>query len=103
MLMKLEIQLLLDTAIILKIKMKSTFLAKIGKVPLKYRMVDNRRHYDEQRCIIEQRHSYLHRMITNRTDNRPEVYFDETWANAHGGKVCAWVERDLVTGGTLGV
>ena len=25
-----------------------------------------------------------------------------TWANAHDGKACAWVEKDLVIGGTLG-
>ena len=41
-------------------------------------------------------------MRTNRTENRPVVFLDETWANAHDGKVCAWVERDAVTGGTLG-
>ena len=30
------------------------------------------------------------------------VFLDETWANAHDGKACAWVEKDAVTGGTLG-
>ena len=50
---------------------------------------------------MEQRHAYLHRMINNRQENRPVVYVDETWANPHNGKDCAWVERDDVTGGTL--
>ena len=51
---------------------------------------------------MEQRHYYLRRMMTNRQENRPVVYLDETWANAHDGRDCAWVERDDVTGGTLG-
>ena len=40
--------------------------------------------------------------ITNSQENRPVVYLDEIWANAYDGKDCAWVERDDVTGGTLG-
>ena len=36
-----------------------------------------------------------------RQENRPVVHLDETWANPHNGKDCAWVERDDVTGGTL--
>ena len=30
------------------------------------------------------------------------VYLDKTWANAHDGKACAWVEKDLVTSEMLG-
>ena len=30
----------------------------------------------------------------NRHHNRPIVYLDETWANAHNGEDCAWVVRD---------
>ena len=41
-------------------------------------------------------------MLKNRQEKRPVVYLDETWANAHDGKDCAWVKRDDVTGGTLG-
>ena len=67
-----------------------------------YKKVDNRRHYYEQPRIIEQRHSYLQRMMRNRTEGRPVVFLDETWANSHDGKDSAWVERDTVTGGTLG-
>ena len=33
---------------------------------------------------------------------RPVVYLDETWCNAHHGKEKAWVEKDEVTGGSLG-
>ena len=57
--------------------------------------MNDRRHYYEQPCIIEQRHTHLHE------ENRPVVYLDETWANPHDGKDCAWVERDDVTAGTL--
>ena len=67
-----------------------------------YKKVDNRRHYYEQPRIIQQRHEYLQRMRKNRIEKRPVVYLDETWANAHDGKACAWVEKDAVTGGTLG-
>ena len=41
-------------------------------------------------------------MRRNQTENRPVIFLDETWANAHDGKVCAWAESDMVTGGTLG-
>ena len=29
-------------------------------------------------------------------------YLDESWMNAHDRKGKAWVEQDLVTGGTMG-
>ena len=64
--------------------------------------VNDRRHYYEQPRIIEQRHAYLRRKMNNRQENRPVVYLDKTWANAHDSKDCAWVERDDATGGTLG-
>lgn len=41
-------------------------------------------------------------MIRNRQEKRPVVYLDETWANAHDSKDKAWVEKDEITGGTLG-
>ena len=40
-------------------------------------------------------------MRGNRTGKRPVVYLDETRANAHDGKAGDWVEKDVVTGGTL--
>ena len=68
----------------------------------RYRCVNNKRNYYEQPRIIAQRHSYLRRMRKNRTENKPVVYLDETWCNAHHGKQLAWVEKDTMTGGTLG-
>ena len=45
---------------------------------------------------------YLRRMRKNCEEKRPVIYLDETWANAHDGKDCAWVDKDDVTGGTIG-
>ena len=41
-------------------------------------------------------------MKRNRTEGKPVVYLDETWANAHDGKKKAWVETDTTTKGTTG-
>ena len=41
-------------------------------------------------------------MRRNRTEEKPVVYLDETWANAHDGKKKAWVEKDTTTKGTIG-
>ena len=68
----------------------------------RYRKQDNRRYYYEQPRIIEQRHTYLRKIMHNRVEKRPVVFLDETWANSHDGKDLAWVEEDTVTGGTLG-
>ena len=68
----------------------------------RHKRVDDRRHYYERPGIVQQRHNYLRRMMTNRQENRPVVYLDETWVNAHDSRDCAWVERDDVTGGALG-
>ena len=40
-------------------------------------------------------------MTNDCQENRPVVYLDETWANAHNCKDCAWVERYHVTGENL--
>lgn len=40
--------------------------------------------------------------MRNRIEERPVVYLDETWVNAHDSKPRAWVERDRITGGTIG-
>ncbi len=69
----------------------------------RHKKIDDRRYYlFEQPRIIEQRHNYLRRIMQNRADKRAVVFLDETWANAHDGKDTAWVEKDTVTGGTLG-
>ena len=62
----------------------------------------NRRCCYEQSRVIKQWHFYLQRMRRKRMERRPVVFLDETWANAHDGKDCAWVERDVITGCILG-
>ena len=57
-------------------------------------------HYFEQPRIMEQRRNYLTSIMKNSEENHPEIYLDETWANAHDGKDKAWVEKDDITGGT---
>ena len=67
-----------------------------------YRRQKNHKYYYEQPRIIEQRHAYLRKVMHNRVEKKPVVYLDETWANSHDGKDLAWVEKDPVTGGTIG-
>ena len=74
----------------------------INIVLCRHKKVDGRCHYYKQPQIIEQRHTYLRQMMKNHQENRPVFYLYETWANAHDGKNCAWVERDDVIGRTLG-
>ena len=52
----------------------------------KYKKVDDRRYFYEQPHIVEQRRTYLSRMMQNRVDKKPVVFLDETWANANDGK-----------------
>ena len=59
----------------------------INIVLYRHKSVDDRHHYYEQPRIMEQRHYYLSQMMMNRQENRPVVYFDETWANAHDGRI----------------
>ena len=68
----------------------------------RYKRINDKKYYYEQPRIIEQRHKYLQRMRKNREEKRSVVYLDETWCNAHDGKDVAWVEKDDVTGGTVG-
>ena len=67
-----------------------------------HKKVNDKRCYYEQPRIIEQRHKYLRRIRKNREEKKPVVYLDETWCNAHDGKEKAWVQKDTVTGGTVG-
>ena len=58
----------------------------------RFRKVVNKRIYYEQPHIIKQREEYLIRMHNNRSgENRPVIYLDETWMNAHDGKDKQWV------------
>ena len=81
---------------------KTTLRRLLKELGFSYKRISNKRHYYELPQIVEQRHLYLNRMRRNRSENRPVIYLDETWCNAHHGKERAWVERDGITGGTLG-
>lgn len=82
---------------------KKTSLHRLLKeMGFNYKRVNNKRRYYEEPRIVEQRHYYLEQMRRNRSEKRPVVYLDETWCNAHHGKEKAWVEKDKLTGGTLG-
>ena len=48
------------------------------------------------------RRNYLTSIMKNQEENHPVIYLDETWANAHDGKDKPWVEKDEITGGTIG-
>ena len=41
-------------------------------------------------------------MRKNRSENRPVVFLDETWVNAHDERAHTWVKVDQATGGTKG-
>ena len=44
---------------------------------------DNK-HFVYERCdILEQRHTYLQNILKLRLENKPLIYMDETWVNAH--------------------
>ena len=60
------------------------------------------RTYYEQPGIAHQRHVYLRRMRRNWTEEKPVVYLNETWANAHHGKKKPWIKTDTTTRGTIG-
>jgi hypothetical protein len=51
----------------------------------RHKKVNEKRKYYEQPRITK-RHAYLRRMRKNREDNKPVVYLDETWFNAHDSK-----------------
>ena len=53
-------------------------------------------------CLLKYQVCFLSRYRkVNQAENRPVAFLAEACANAHDGKVCAWVESDVVTGGTL--
>ena len=57
-------------------------------------MHENKRYIYEQPRIIQQQHDYLRCLWRNRTEDRPVVYLDETWVNAHHGRDTMWVDTD---------
>ena len=56
-----------------------------------YKKRDTKRYIYEQKNIIEQRHTYLYKIREYRRDNRPIIYTDETWVNAHHTKEYIWL------------
>ena len=59
-----------------------------------YKKRDTKRYIYEQKNIIEQRHAYLYKIREYRHENRPIIYTDETWVNAHHTKDYIWVDCD---------
>ena len=64
----------------------------------RYRKHENKRYIYEQPRIIQQRHDCLRRLRKNRQEQRPVVYLDETWVNAHHGRDTLWVDKDGTAG-----
>uniref|UniRef100_A0A1X7VLI4 Tc1-like transposase DDE domain-containing protein n=1 Tax=Amphimedon queenslandica TaxID=400682 RepID=A0A1X7VLI4_AMPQE len=82
---------------------KSSLHCLLKNMNYRFRKVGNKRIYYKQPHIIEQREEYLVRMHNNHSgENRPVIYLDETWMNAHDGKDKQWVQPDTLTGGTSG-
>ena len=67
----------------------------------KYKKQQNKRSYYEEPRIANQRAKFLTRM-KNREEKKTVVYLDETWMHTHDAIARSWVEKDEVTGGTLG-
>ena len=63
-----------------------------------YKRHENKRYIYEQPRIIQQRHDYLRHLHRNRQEQRPVVYLDETWVNAHHGRDTMWVDCDGTAG-----
>ena len=68
----------------------------------KYKKQQNKRCYYEEPRIAKQRAEFLIRMRRNREENKKVIYLDETWMHTHDSIAQCWVEKDEVTGGTLG-
>ena len=81
---------------------RTTLWKLLRRIRFTYKRVQDKRYVYEQPRIIEWRHKYLRRMRKNRSENRPVVFLDETWVNAHDGWEHTWVEVDQATGGTKG-
>ena len=81
---------------------RTTLWKLLHEIGFRYKKVNDKRCVYEQPKIILWRHKYLGRMKVNRRENRPVVFLDETWANAHDGHSKTWVETDKPTGSTKG-
>ena len=61
----------------------------------------NKCSYYEEPRLANQRSEFLIRMEEPRRKKKV-IYLDETWMHTHDSIACCWVEKDEVTGGTLG-
>ena len=75
---------------------RTTLWKVVREMGFCYKKHENRRYIYEQPRIIQQWHDYLRRLRKNRspTEDRPMVYLDETWVNAHHGRDTMWVDDD---------
>ena len=74
----------------------------VHRIGFTSKKVQDKRYVYEQPRIIKWQCKYLRRMRKNRSENRPVVFFDETWVNAHDGRERTLVGVDQATGGTKG-
>ena len=81
---------------------RTTLWKLLRRIGFTYKKVQDKRYVYEQPRIIEWQHKYLKRMTKNRSENRPVVFLDETWVNAHDERERTWAEVDQATGGTKG-
>ena len=74
----------------------TTLWKVVYEMGFRYKKHENRRYIYEQSKIIQQRHDYLCRLRKNRssTEDRPVVYLNETWVNAHHGRDTMWVDGE---------
>ena len=59
---------------------------------------DSKRFIYEQEHVIGQRHTYLKTIQKLRDENRPLIFMDETWVNAHHTLNYIWIDNDEVAG-----
>ena len=77
---------------------RTTLWLILREMGFRYRKHENKRYIYEQPRVIQQRHDYLRRLRRNRQEQRPVVYLDETWVNAHHGQGTMWVDKDDTAG-----
>ena len=75
---------------------KDTLHSLLLEMGFKYRTHDNKRYILERPDIVQQRHSYLRAMKTNRESPhpRPVINLDETWCNVRHSRSRMWVDSD---------
>ena len=65
---------------------RTTLWQVLREMGFRYRKHENKRYIYEQPRVIQRRHDYLRRLRRNRVEQRPVMYLDETWVNAHHGR-----------------